>query len=339
MGKQDRQIVIRPENEEKLKNIYKRKSGRMKEDFYINELTKLQIELLKLQNWVKATNQKIVIIMEGRDAAGKGGTIKALTSRMNPRSCRTVALPKPTETEKTEWYFKRYISTLPSGGEIVFYDRSWYNRAGVEKVMGFCTQEQYREFITQVSNLEQMLTSSGMIIFKYFLDVGRDEQKRRISRRKTDPLRMWKLSPIDNKSLDLWEQYTEAFEKMFARTHTHVCPWVIVNTNDKKRARLNVARDILSKIDYEGKDQTSVCLLPDPSIVWTYSQYQSVHLDPTKEIQRKFKELKEAKEAKKKTHKADKDIKSTEVKEKAPPKSTKTAKSTDGKDAVKGVAG
>lgn len=339
MGKQDRQIVIRPENEEKLKNIYKRKSGRMKEDFYIHELTKLQIELLKLQNWVKATNQKIVIIMEGRDAAGKGGTIKALTSRMNPRSCRTVALPKPTETEKTEWYFKRYISTLPSGGEIVFYDRSWYNRAGVEKVMGFCTQEQYREFITQVSNLEQMLTSSGMIIFKYFLDVGRDEQKRRISRRKTDPLRMWKLSPIDNKSLDLWEQYTEAFEKMFARTHTHVCPWVIVNTNDKKRARLNVARDILSKIDYEGKDQTSVCLLPDPSIVWTYSQYQSVHLDPTKEIQRKFKELKEAKEAKKKTHKADKDIKSTEVKEKAPPRSTKTAKSTDGKDAAKGVVG
>lgn len=304
MGKQDRHIVIRPENEGNIEEIYKRKSGRMKEDFYLKELTKLQIELLKLQNWVKATNQKIVIIMEGRDAAGKGGTIKALTSRMNPRSCRVVALPKPTETEKTEWYFKRYISALPSGGEIVFFDRSWYNRAGVEKVMGFCTQEQYKEFITQVSNLEQMLISSGMMIFKYFLDVGKEEQKRRILRRKTDPLRMWKLSPIDSKSLDLWEQYTEVFEKMFARTHTHICPWTIINTNDKKRARLNIARDILSKIDYEGKDQTSVCLLPDPSIVWTYSQYQLTHLDPTEEIKRQLEDAKEAKRAKKKAQKA-----------------------------------
>lgn len=315
MGKQDKQIVIRPENEGDIEDIYKRKSGRMKEGFYLDELTKLQIELIKLQNWVKANNQKIVIIMEGRDAAGKGGTIKALTSRMNPRSCRVVALPKPSEAEKTEWYFKRYISTLPSGGEIVFYDRSWYNRAGVEKVMGFCSQEQYREFITQVSNLEQMLISSGMIIFKYFLDVGREEQKRRILRRKTDPLRMWKLSPIDAKSLDLWEQYTEAFEKMFARTHTHICPWTIVNTNDKKRARLNIARDILSKIDYDGKDQTNVCLLPDPSIVWTYSQYQPSHADPTQEIQKQLKERKESKKAAKKAKKAAKAAKEREEKE------------------------
>lgn len=299
MGKMERQIVIRPESEGNVKEIYK-KNGRMKEDFYLKELQKLQIELLKLQNWVKATNQKIVVIMEGRDAAGKGGTIKALTSHMNPRGCRVVALNKPTETEKSEWYFKRYISTLPSGGEIVFYDRSWYNRAGVEKVMGFCTQEQYKEFITQVSNLEQMLISSGTMIFKYFLDVGREEQKRRILRRKTDPLRMWKLSPIDGKSLDLWEQYTEAFEKMFARTHTHICPWNIVNTDDKKRARLNIARDLLSKIDYEGKDQKAVCLLADPSIVWLYSQYGQNKIDPAKEIQKQLKELKEAKNAEKK---------------------------------------
>ena len=316
MGKQERHIVIRPENEANIKDIYKRKSGRMKEDFYLHELTKLQIELIKLQNWVKATNQKIVIIMEGRDAAGKGGTIKALTSRMNPRSCRIVALPKPTDAEKTEWYFKRYISTLPSGGEIVFYDRSWYNRAGVERVMGFCTQEQYKEFITQVSNLEQMLVSSGMLIFKYFLDVGREEQKRRILRRKTDPLRMWKLSPIDNKSLDLWEEYTEVFEKMFARTHTHICPWTIINTNDKKRARLNIARDILSKIDYEGKDQTNVCLLPDPSIVWTYSQYQLAHIDPTEEVRKQFDEAEEAKKARKKAQKLAKEAKEKEEKEK-----------------------
>lgn len=307
MGKQEKQIVIRPESEINPKEVYKKKNGRMKEDFYLEELTKLQIELVKLQNWVKENNQKIVIIMEGRDAAGKGGTIKALTSRMNPRSCRTVALPKPTEAEKTEWYFKRYISTLPSGGEIVFYDRSWYNRAGVEKVMGFCTQEQYKEFITQVSNLEQMLISSGMIIFKYFLDVSREEQKRRILRRKTDPLRMWKLSPIDNQSLDLWEQYTEAFEKMFARTHTHICPWTIINTNDKKRARLNIARDILSKIDYEGKDQTAVCLLPDPSIVWTYSQHHKSDTDPTKEIQKQLEELERRREEEKKERRKEKE--------------------------------
>ena len=315
MGKTEKQVVIRPENKGNIKDVYKRKNGRMKEEFYIHELTKLQIELVKMQNWVKATNQKIAIIMEGRDAAGKGGTIKALTSRMNPRSCRTVALAKPTEAEKTEWYFKRYISTLPSGGEIVFYDRSWYNRAGVERVMGFCTQEQYKEFITQVSNLEQMLVSSGMIIFKYFLDVGREEQKRRILRRKTDPLRMWKLSPIDNKSLDLWEQYTEVFEKMFARTHTHICPWTIVNTNDKKRARLNIARDILSKIDYEGKDQTNVCLLPDPSIVWTYSQYQATHTDPAEEIKKQLEEAREAKKARKKAQKIAREAKEKQEKE------------------------
>ncbi|MDL0080046.1 MULTISPECIES: polyphosphate kinase 2 [Helicobacter] len=270
-------ITIRPESDKsRAKEIYKKKNGRLREEFYLKEIEKLQVELLKLQNWVKKTNQKIVIILEGRDAAGKGGTIKALTEHLNQRGFRIVALPKPTEIEKTQWYFTRYISTLPSGGEIVFFDRSWYNRAGVERVMGFCTQEEYKQFIYQVSNLEQMLISSGTMIFKYFLDVGQDEQKRRIKRRKTDPLRMWKLSPIDSKSLDLWDEYTSVFEKMFSRTHTPFAPWIIVNSNDKKAARLNIARDLLSKIDYEGKDPSAVCMLPDPAILHPYSQSPQV---------------------------------------------------------------
>ncbi|RDU73150.1 polyphosphate kinase 2 [Helicobacter aurati] len=275
MGK--KQIVVRPEESLEPKEVYSKKKiinhhHLFKDDFYEKELRKLEIELVKLQNWVKKTKQKIVIIMEGRDGAGKGGTIRALTTHLNPRGCRVVALPKPTEEEKTEWYFKRYISTLPTGGEIVFFDRSWYNRAGVEKVMGFCSQDEYKEFIYQVSNLEQMLVASGTMIFKYFLNVSQEEQKRRIERRKNDPLRMWKLSPIDAKSLNLWDDYTEAFEKMFSRTHTPYCPWIIVDSNDKKRARLNVARDLLSKVDYEDKDQNSVCLLADPNIVHLYSQ-------------------------------------------------------------------
>ncbi|MGD9595880.1 polyphosphate kinase 2 [Wolinella succinogenes] len=271
-----KQIVIRPE-EENLQKAYD-ESGKLKESFYKKELVKLQIELVKLQNWVKQSEKKIIIILEGRDGAGKGGTIKALTEHLNPRGARVVALQKPSDVEKTQWYFQRYINELPVGGEIVFFDRSWYNRAGVEKVMGFCTNEQYKEFIYQVPNLEQMLLGSGFLLFKYFLDVGQEEQLKRIERRKTDPLRMWKLSPIDEKSLGLWDEYTEAFQKMFARTHTPYAPWVVIDSNDKKRARLNIARDLLSRIDYEGKDQCSVCLLPDPSIATRYSQV--VNLKP-----------------------------------------------------------
>ncbi|ETD22213.1 MULTISPECIES: polyphosphate kinase 2 [Helicobacter] len=266
-------ITVRPESvKTNAKDVFKKKTGRLKREFYENEIQKLQVELLKLQNWVKKNNKKIVIILEGRDAAGKGGTIKALTEHLNQRGFRIVALAKPTEVEKTQWYFTRYIGSLPSGGEIVFFDRSWYNRAGVERVMGFCTPEEYRQFIYQVSSLEQMLIASGTMIFKYFLDVSRDEQKFRIKRRKTDPLRMWKLSPIDSKSLDLWNEYTAVFEKMFSRTHTPYAPWIIVDSNDKKAARINLARDLLSKIDYEGKDPSSVCLLPDPAILHPYSQ-------------------------------------------------------------------
>lgn len=267
-----KQVVIRPEDNKE--NVYKDRDGRMvfKRKFYEDELYKLEIELLKLQKWVIANNKRVLIIMEGRDGAGKGGTIKALTDRLNPRGFRIVALQKPTESEKNDWYFKRYISQLPQPGEIVLFDRSWYNRAGVERVMGFCTQEEYKEFIYQVLNLEQMLITSGLYIFKYFLNVSQSEQKRRIERRKTDPLRMWKLSPIDSKSLSLWDEYTEAFQKMFSRTHNAESPWILVDSTDKKRARINIARDLLSKIDYEGKEQSKVCLLADPNIVNQYSQ-------------------------------------------------------------------
>ena len=267
-----KQVVIRPEDNKE--NVYKDRDGRMvfKRKFYEDELYKLEIELLKLQKWVIANNKRVLIIMEGRDGAGKGGTIKALTDRLNPRGFRIVALQKPTESEKNDWYFKRYISQLPQPGEIVLFDRSWYNRAGVERVMGLCTQEEYKEFIYQVLNLEQMLITSGLYIFKYFLNVSQSEQKRRIERRKTDPLRMWKLSPIDSKSLSLWDEYTEAFQKMFSRTHNAESPWILVDSTDKKRARINIARDLLSKIDYEGKEQSKVCLLADPNIVNQYSQ-------------------------------------------------------------------
>lgn len=271
MAKQNSIITIRPESVPSEKPSY-RENGKLKKWFYDKEIIKLQIELVKLQNWVKSQGRKIAIVMEGRDGAGKGGTIKALSEHLNPRGARIVALQKPTEIERTQWYFTRYIKSLPSGGEIVFFDRSWYNRAGVEKVMGFCTQEEYKQFIYQVSNLEQMLISSGTMIFKYFLDVNQKEQKYRIKSRKTDPLKMWKLSSIDSKSLNLWNEYTEVFEKMFSRTHTPYAPWIMVDSNDKKAARLNLARDLLSKIDYEGKDPRSVCLLADPKIVHPYSQ-------------------------------------------------------------------
>lgn len=269
-----KQVVIRPEDSKDMEEVYKKRGNLQvfKRKFYEDEMYKLEIELIKFQTWVMNNKKRVLIIMEGRDGAGKGGTIKALTNRLNARGLRIVALPAPTELEKRDWYFLRYLKQLPRPGEIVLFDRSWYNRAGVERVMGFCTQEEYREFIMQVSNLENMLISSGLIMFKYFLNVARSEQKRRIERRKTDPLRMWKLSPIDNKSLNLWDDYTEVFQKMFSRTHTAEAPWILVNSTDKKRARINIARDLLSKVDYDGKDQTKVCLLADPTIVTLYSQ-------------------------------------------------------------------
>ncbi len=226
----------------------------------------LQTELLKVQLWTKQTGQKIVIIFEGRDAAGKGGAIKRFTEHLNPRAARVVALEKPTHKEQGQWYFQRYIQHLPTAGEIVFFDRSWYNRAGVERAMGFCTPFEYLEFMRQAPEIERMLARSGVILFKYWFSVTRDEQRRRFKSREHDPLKQWKLSPVDLASLDKWDDYTEAKEAMFYYTDTADAPWSIIKSDDKKRARLNCMMHFLNSLDYPGKDP-SVVHDPDPLIV------------------------------------------------------------------------
>ncbi|WRH64303.1 MAG: polyphosphate kinase 2 [Fuscovulum sp.] len=238
---------------------------------YEEEKARLQAELLKLQIWAQETGEKFVILFEGRDAAGKGGTIKRFMEHLNPRYARVVALTKPTEKEKGEWFFQRYIAHLPTAGEMVLYDRSWYNRAGVERVMGFCSPSEYLEFMRQVPELERMLVRSGVRLRKYWFSVSREEQRRRFVERETDPLKRWKLSPIDKASLDKWEDYTEAKEAMFFYTDTADAPWVIVKSDDKKRARLNCLRHFLSTVDYPEKDW-EVIGVPDPLIVGQASQ-------------------------------------------------------------------
>jgi len=233
---------------------------------YDRHKEELQVELLKVQNWVKMTGQRIVVICEGRDAAGKGGTIKRFMEHLNPRAARTVALEKPTEHEKGQWYFQRYIKHLPTAGEMVFFDRSWYNRAGVERVMGFCDSIEYLEFMRQVPDLERMLVRSGIRLFKYWFSVTQEEQVRRFNARVGDPLKQWKLSPIDEQSRDKWKEYTEAKESMFFYTDTADAPWAIVKSDDKKRARLNCMQHFLASLDYPEKD-TSVVRGPDPLIV------------------------------------------------------------------------
>ena len=235
---------------------------------YEEQKARLQVELLKVQDWVKETGRKVVILFEGRDAAGKGGTIKRFTEHLNPRGARVVALDKPTETEKTEWYFQRYIRHLPHAGEIVLFDRSWYNRAGVERVMGFCSAQQYLEFMRQVPELERMFVRSGIVLFKYWFSVSRDEQRRRFESREQDALKQWKLSPVDRQSLGKWEAYTEAKEAMFFYTDTADAPWTIVKSDDKKRARLNCMRHFLSSLPYDDRDP-EVIGEPDPLIVGT----------------------------------------------------------------------
>lgn len=220
---------------------------------YEEELKKLQIELLKLQTHVKKEGLKILIIFEGRDASGKGGTIKRLIEHTNPRGCRVVALEKPSDVERTQWYFQRYSDHLPSAGEIVIFDRSWYNRAGVEPVMGFCTKEEHSEFLRQVPKFEEMLVDSGIKLFKFYFSVSKDEQKKRFKERKNDPLKQYKLSPIDEKCQELWDQYTVAKYSMLLASNTPHAPWAIISSNNKKKARLNVFKHILSNIDYADK--------------------------------------------------------------------------------------
>ena len=233
---------------------------------YEREKAALQVELLKVQDWVKATNQKIVVLFEGRDAAGKGGTIKRFTEHLNPRGARVAALDKPTDGERTEWYFQRYIRHLPRGGEIVLFDRSWYNRGGVERVMGFCGAREYLEFMRQAPELERMFVRSGIRLFKYWFSVTRQEQKRRFEDREQDVLKRWKLSPVDRQSLNKWDEYTAAKEAMFFYTDTADAPWTIVKSDDKKRARLNCMRHFLAALPYTNKD-AFVVGQPDPLIV------------------------------------------------------------------------
>ncbi len=226
----------------------------------------LQIEMLKMQRWVKDTGQRLVVICEGRDAAGKGGTIQRFTERLNPRGARVVALEKPTESEARQWYFQRYVAHLPTAGEIVFFDRSWYNRAGVERVMGFCSQDEYELFLAHCPQFEQMLVDDGILLVKFWFSVSRAEQRTRFAIRQVDPVRQWKLSPTDVASLDLWDDYTTAKVDMFRATDTEHAPWTVVKSNDKRRARLEAMRSLLWRLDYANKDDKAIGR-PDPLIV------------------------------------------------------------------------
>ncbi len=239
---------------------------RMERAEYDRSKRLLQIELLKLQKWCKACGERFVILFEGRDAAGKGGTIKRFMEHLNPRGASVVALEKPNERESSQWYFQRYVKHLPAAGEIVMFDRSWYNRAGVERVMGFCTRPEYLEVMRQAPDFERMLGRSGINLVKFWFSVSQGEQRTRFAIRQVDPVRQWKLSPMDIQSLDKWDDYTEAKEAMFFYTDTADAPWTVVKSNDKKRARLEAMRYVLHRYDYDGKD-TEVAVVPDPMIV------------------------------------------------------------------------
>lgn len=235
-------------------------SQKIARHIYFNELIRLQKELIKLQDWVVATGERIVVIFEGRDSAGKGGAIKRITQRLNPRVCRVAALPAPNDREKTQWYFQRYVAHLPAAGEIVLFDRSWYNRAGVERVMGFCTDAQYEEFFESVPEFERMLVRSGIRLIKYWFSISDDEQESRFMSRIYDPLKQWKLSPMDLESRRRWEDYTKAKEVMFERTHIPEARWWVVEGDDKKKARLNCINHLLSQIPYKKIERDEVVL-------------------------------------------------------------------------------
>jgi len=245
---------------------------------YEEELQALQVELVKMQRWVHEKGRRIAILFEGRDAAGKGGTIRRFTEHLNPRAMRVVALPVPTEQERGQWYFQRYSRQLPDAGEIVFFDRSWYNRAVVEPVNGFCGKDQYHRFLQQVPEYEHMLYEDGVTIIKFWFSISKEEQLRRFRGRKTDPLKQWKLSPIDHKAQELWDSYTSYKEEMFSRTHTSFSPWTIVRANDKKKARLEAIRYVLNLLPYTGKDSATVGIAPDPEIVARFHR-ESANLD------------------------------------------------------------
>lgn len=245
---------------------------------YEKELYELQSELVNLQKWISKNKMRVAVIFEGRDAAGKGGAIKRFKEHLNPRSSRVVALTKPTEVESGQWYFRRYIQVLPNPGEIVFFDRSWYNRAVVEPVMGFCTKDQYDKFMVQAPEFEHLLYEDNLVIIKFWFSISRDEQKKRFDSRLENPLKMWKFSPVDMEGQNLWDKYTYYKEQMFSKTHTNFSPWIIVKTNDKKEARLESMRYVLSQFDYEGKGTSKATLHPDPNVIMRYHR-SAVQID------------------------------------------------------------
>ena len=258
---------LKPETLRKLfRDKYFPYEHRLSLEQYYREVYPLQIEMVKMQNWIKETREKIVIIFEGRDAAGKGSTIRTMTEHLNPRGARVIALDIPTDIEREQWYFQRYVNHLPSGGEIIFFDRSWYNRAGVERVMGFCSEAEYWDFIEEVPNFERMLVRSGIRLFKLYLSIGPKEQARRFKDRETNPLKQWKLSPVDLEAQAKWDDYTEAKEQSFALTHREHAPWTIIKAEDRLRTRLNTMRHLLKSVPYEGKI-VEVVGHPDPLIV------------------------------------------------------------------------
>lgn len=245
---------------------------------YEAELRKLQTEFVNLQKWIAQNKMRVAVIFEGRDAAGKGGSIKRFKEHLSPRTSRVVALTKPTDEERGQWYFRRYIRVLPNAGELVFFDRSWYNRAVVEPVMDFCTKEQYDKFILQVPEFEHLLYEDNLKIIKFWFSISKEEQKKRFDARLSNPLKRWKFSPVDMKGQQLWDKYTYYKEQMFSKTHTNFSPWIIVKTNNKKEARLESMRYVLSQFDYEGKGETGITLLPDPNIILRYHR-SAVQID------------------------------------------------------------
>ncbi|MBQ4915389.1 polyphosphate kinase 2 [Maribacter sp. MMG018] len=245
---------------------------------YESELEKLQSEFVNLQKWIAKNEMRVAIIFEGRDAAGKGGSIKRFKEHLNPRTSRVVALTKPTDEEKGQWYFRRYIKVLPNPKEIVFFDRSWYNRAVVEPVMGFCTQKQYKKFMVQVPEFEHLLYEDDLKIIKFWFSISKEEQKKRFDERLGNPLKRWKFSPVDMKGQQLWDDYTYYKEQMFSKTHTNFCPWIIVKANNKKQARLESMRYVLSQFDYDRKGESGINLLPDPDVVARYHR-SAVQID------------------------------------------------------------
>jgi len=240
---------------------------------YLEEMEDLQEEMIKLQNWMIESDKRLLIIFEGRDAAGKGGTIKRFTESLMPRYHRVVALPKPTDAERGQWYFQRYINQLPSFDEIVLFDRSWYNRAVVEPVNGFCSEDQYNFFMKQVNDFEKMLTDDGIIIFKFWLDITKEEQAERFEERRTDPLKQWKIGPVDSKAQDLWDKYTHYRDLMLKATNSKHCPWIFVNADNKKKTRLETIRYILNALDYEGKDSEKVAFLANREVIRLYHEW------------------------------------------------------------------